>query len=192
MHFLHHLGTVDLDGFRAEAQRIGYRLVGKALDDELEDLGFARGQGGEQGAQSCLLQVAVPPLRVAGDGALDAVEQVLVVEGLLDEVKGARLHGAHGHLHVAVAGDEYDRDVDALGRKALLQFKSAHAWHAHIQHQTARPRGVVTVDEGLRRAKILDPQAHRLDQPAKAARNGLVVINYEYCRLVHGDGIVVR
>jgi hypothetical protein len=79
-----------------------------------------------------------------------------------------------------------------VGRKALLQFKSAHAWHAHVQHQTARPRGVVTVDEGLRRAKILDPQAHRLDQPAQAARHGLVVINYEYCRLVHGDGIVVR
>jgi hypothetical protein len=65
------------------------------------------------------VQVAVAPLRVAGDGALDAVEQVLVVEGLLDEVKGARLYRAHSHLHVAVAGDEYDRNVDALGRKAL-------------------------------------------------------------------------
>jgi hypothetical protein len=63
------------------------------------------------------LEVAVAQLGVAGDGPLDAVEQVLVVEGLLDEVEGARLHRAHRHLHVAMAGDEDDRNVDALRRR---------------------------------------------------------------------------
>ena len=82
-------------------------------------------------------------LAVLGDGALDAVEQVLLAEWFLQEIEGAMLHGFDGHGDVAVPGHEDDRDDGATQIQLLLKLEPAHAGHADVENQAALLRGLI-------------------------------------------------
>jgi hypothetical protein len=77
-------------------------------------------------------------------------------------------------------------------RQALLQFHAAHAGHAHVEHQAAGLRGIVAVEKRLGRGEGLHLQPNGLDQPAQAAGNRLIIVNYEDCRLAHACAPAVR
>ena len=66
-------------------------------------------------------------------GGLDALEQVILLERLLDHVEGARLHGLNRHGHIGMAGKEDNGDGQAALAQGLLQFQAAHAGHAQVE-----------------------------------------------------------
>ena len=79
-------------------------------------------------------------LRAGLQRQLDAVDEGVVGEGLLDEIESSALDRGHRGRHVAVAGQEDHRQrlqQAALGQP-LEQRQAAGAGHAHVQHQAAR------------------------------------------------------
>ena len=115
-------------------------------------------------------QLAVFHDQPAGiQGAAHAVQQALGTERLLDEVVGAALHGLHRHVHIAVAGDQDQRQLAVDVRQAFEQLQAITAGHAHVADQHA---GEVAAEQRQRLgdpgadahadAGQLQPLAHRL------------------------------
>ena len=71
-------------------------------------------------------------------GPENRVEQVLATERLGQKVDCSCFHRAHGHLGVAMAGDENDRRVNASSRKFFLNFEATRFGQPHIEHQATR------------------------------------------------------
>src|SRR5262245_65963218 len=94
----------------------GNQLVHPTGNHVRHDLALARGQ-----RFKALLELP-DSLRVATPGAvtldplLNGIEQLLVTERLGQELDGAGLHRLHAHWYVAVAGDEYDGQMDVRPR----------------------------------------------------------------------------
>jgi hypothetical protein len=118
---------------------------------------------------------------------VDAVDQVLVAKGLLDEVDRAVLHRLDRHRHVAVAGDEDDRHDRMHLVQALLQLEAAHAGHAYVEHEAAGPIGVEQLEKLLRRAEGFDRQPDRLQQQPQRSAYRIVVVDHE-----HGRGLLLH
>lgn len=116
---------------------------------------------------------------IAGEGALHAREQVVVAKGLLQEVVRARLHRLDGHRHIAVAGDEHDRNRRAERIQALLQLEAAHPGHAHIEHDAARARAVVACEEIVGGSVQHRIEPVGLEQQAQRAADRVVVVDHE-------------
>src|SRR5687768_13341909 len=108
-HLAHDLTAVHLYGDHAQAELGGDLLVQPPGDYPPEDFALplreravARLRIGEPGRLAASLPIAL-------DRGVHGIEQRLLVEGLGEELHGARLHGAHRHRNVAVPGDEDDR-----------------------------------------------------------------------------------
>src|SRR5690606_11086936 len=67
----------------------------------------------------------------------DRIENGLLIERLLDEVDGARLHRFHGQRHVAVAGDDDRRQAWRVLLKAVQKLDAGHVGHTHVGDETA-------------------------------------------------------
>ena len=135
--------------------------VQAAADDGRHDLLLAVGErcvGSLELAEARRAAVLRP---AAVDGDLDRTEQRIGVHGLRQELHGATFHGAHGHGHVAMAGDEDDRHLGATGDERL-QVEATEVRQADIEHQAARractwpreevlrrPEGLLLIEEGL-------------------------------------------
>src|SRR5690242_4508347 len=98
--------TMDLDGSLADTEISRNHLVCLALGDEIQDFAFARTQRGESFLDAIRVPQAYAVLGIADQRTLDAVEQLLVPEWLLQEIESAVLHGFDRHRDVAVARDE--------------------------------------------------------------------------------------
>ena len=69
-------------------------------------------------------------------------QSFLFVEGFFQEINRACLHGAYGHLHIAVAGDKNYRQIDLVLNQFALQFQAVKAGHGDVEHQAAGTRGL--------------------------------------------------
>ena len=87
-----------------------------------------------------------------------------MIKGLLNEVHGTLLEGAHSHRDVPVAGDEDDRQSRFSGNQMILNLQAAHALHAHVQKQDGNCIRVVLCNEAFAAVKELVP-------------DGLIVVN---------------
>src|SRR5689334_22831196 len=123
-------------------------------------------------------------LRVTRDGLLDAIEQILVAEGLLQEVEGPMLHGLDCHRDVAVAGHENHRDGGAAQVELLLKLEAAHAGHADVEHQAAGLRLAVCRQEFLRGGMQLAGEADGLEQRSHGVANAGIVIDHDHLSLL--------
>jgi hypothetical protein len=90
------------------------------------------------------LAQARPVFRVARQGPLHAVEQLLVPKRLLQEIERAMLHRFDRHRDVAVAGDKDHRNGGAAHVELVLHFEPGHARHVHVEQQAAGLRCVVS------------------------------------------------
>ncbi len=81
-------------------------LVGLAASHEIEDLALARRERISPLLNTVLLTELRAIAAVFFQSALHAIQEVLVAEGLLQEVERALLHGFYGHGNVAMPGDE--------------------------------------------------------------------------------------
>jgi hypothetical protein len=66
-------------------------------------------------------------------GGLDRSDQALIVERLLDEIDGARLHCPHCGLHIAVPGHDDYRRTKAKTIESSLKLESIHFRHPDIE-----------------------------------------------------------
>ena len=154
-----------------------HRLQRGAPTDHLVDA--AIGQRPRSGAGS---------RRLAGDGALDRVEQIVGLEGLGEELVRPRLDGLDRHGDVTVAGDEDDGDLHVAPRQLLLQLDPAEAREVHVEDQAGRRLARGPLEEGRRRRVRLDPHPGRSQQRFPAVAGGFVVVDdADQQLLIHGS-----
>src|SRR5262249_14974932 len=96
------------------------RILGTQVPPGKWDLGLIRAANGRW-----LLGGAGP--RILRDRLAHGIEQCLVVERLRKKVHRPRLHRAHGHRDVTVAGDEDHGDVMAGFLQDGVQLEAALA-----------------------------------------------------------------
>ena len=176
-HLFLDLGAVHIHGFHADVQLPGNHLAGLAIDHQHQHFTLATGQQRQ-------LALQVPALLLIGLGmhgglqrCLDAVDHLLRVVGLLDEVQRAVLHRRHRHRNVTMGRDEDGRQGAAALVEDFLQLKTAGFRHAHIQHQAGRLLGIVLVEELVGAGKALRLHADRLQQPGQRSAQVFVVVN---------------
>jgi hypothetical protein len=99
----------------ARPQVRGDLLVEETSDDQLHHVPLAGGQGVIPLAQLGQCRPLVPPHTVTLQCLLDGIEEILVAEGLGQELHRPGFHGPHGHGDVPIAREEDDRQGD-LGR----------------------------------------------------------------------------
>lgn len=83
-----------------------------------------------------LMQAAVFQHQLAFlEGAPQVADQGFRAEGFFQKVIGPFAHRLHSHRHIAMTGQEDDRQVAVCALQPGQQLQTAHAWHAHIgQH----------------------------------------------------------
>ena len=114
---------------------------------------------------------------------MDAVEQQLAAEGLLEVVERAGLQRVHRGLDVAVAGHDDDRQPDIPNDELSLEPEASHAGEAQLEHETSRTASVQRVEERLGRGVRLDGEPHRGAELPERLACGRVVIHDEDTRL---------
>ena len=137
LHLAHDLPAVHLHHDFAGAQFGRDLLVEPAGDDEPHHLPLPRGQPVIALAQRRQRRTPAPGHPVTLQGVLHGVEQVLVAEGLGEELHRPGLHGPHRHRDVAIARDEDNRQVNLGGGQLTLEVQAAQAGQTHVEHQAA-------------------------------------------------------
>ena len=134
---LHRVGTMQLDRAFGHVQQVGDLLVEVSRGDAVDDLPFARRQGGESRPQRLRLGAigAIPVVPL--EGAPDGLEEGLALDRLGQEVHRARLHRAHARGDVAVAGEEDHRQVNLEASECSLQLEAGRARQAEVEDHAA-------------------------------------------------------
>ena len=109
--------------------------------------------------------------------ALDQADQLVFLEGLLDEIHGALLHRVHRHRHIAVAGDEHHGQRRLALEQAVLQFQPGHAAHADVDDQAGDFARVVAREEGFGGVEAANAVVLAFEQPLQRIAHGLVVVD---------------
>src|SRR5580700_3685441 len=130
---------MQLDGTEADAKMTGDDLVRLSRGHQLKDFAFARCQQGytdlQRGAFETLFVRPVIPMQ----RSLDAFEQSVLAQRLLDKVEGSGLHRRNRQRNGAVAGDENHRDAPAPDIELLLQLEPV-IWGIRTSSSKQPPR----------------------------------------------------
>jgi hypothetical protein len=168
---------VDFDRAHGDTEFVGDLLVELAGQHAVHDLAFAPAQAGQPAVDRTAVFLAAAAVGVGGERLDHPIDQIIVVEGLLDKVPSAFLQCGHGHRHVAVAGQEDDRQGTAQFAQAVEQFQAAHAVHADVQQQASGPAMILGRQEFLGRREHRRRHPARLEQPDQRVADRLVVID---------------
>ena len=97
--------------------------------------------------------------------------------GAADEILGAFLHRRHGHRHVAMAGDERDRQRRTALEQAVLQLEAAHPVHPDVGDQAGDLARIEARQERLGRVEALDAVVLAFEQPLQRIAHRFVVVD---------------
>src|SRR5580704_11703177 len=90
------------------------------------------------------------PSTVALDRHLDRLEQLLLVQGLGQELNRPGFHCPHGHGNVTVTADKYDWKMDIRFDQRTLEFQSARSRQSNVKHDATGCIGALALNEFLR------------------------------------------
>src|SRR5580692_3104343 len=111
---------MDLDRGFAGSNFGGYLLVGKAGNNQRQHFSLTGGQPFKALPQSGNIPLLFASGRVAFEGDVNRIQEVLIAKRLWQEVDGASLQGPDRHLNVTVAGDKDNRNgIVRLSQLAL-------------------------------------------------------------------------
>ncbi len=189
---MHRPAAMNVDRLLAEPQRRGDLLADAPGDDLLHDLPLALRKGRKPRFDVSAARAFGPPLRVARQRLANVLDQQLLAERLFEKLGGARLQRPHRDRHVAVPGDDDDRQVRAALHQHTLHFQPAHARHAHVENQAARLGRIERGQKFLRRRERLHFQPDGPQEHVERLAHGGVVVNHEYDRLRLHDSSSVR
>src|SRR5580704_12363197 len=108
---------------------------------------------------------------------MDRVEQVLIPEGLGQELYGAGFHGPHRHRDIAMGGNEDYWDLNARIGQLVLKVQTVDSGKSYVQNQTTWLVRSLVVQKLLRRPEALRAQSHRLQQSLNGRSHIGIVID---------------
>ncbi len=171
---------MDLHRHLAQLEMSCNLFVPAAADDERKDFSFARGQRIEALPQFGNNTGLKPPGAIALDPRLDRIEQMLLMQGLGQELDGAGFHRPHRHGDVAVTADEYDGKMDVRFHQRTLELQSARTRQSDVEYDATGCVGAFALKEFLRRPKRPRLQADRAKKIFERVTHGCVVVDYEH------------
>src|SRR5262245_49355320 len=118
---------------KADAETAGDDFVRLARGYQLKDLTLAVCQRGCADLQCGALETFLVRPVIPMQSSLDAFEQGVLAQWLLDKVEGPSLHRCNRQRNCAVPGDEYHRNTPTSDIELLLQFEPGHLRHSHIE-----------------------------------------------------------
>ena len=163
----------------ADAEVGGDVFAGLAGEHQLHDLALARGQASK--VRCCRL----PPNRQLGrisnllQGMLDAGEEFVAADRLLDEIRSPGSHGLDRRRHIALAGDHDGRKPHPFALKPLQQREPAHTRHPGVDQQALVAAGTISIEEGLGAVVDLDRPAISPEQITQRLAQRAVIIDHE-------------
>ena len=113
MHLTHDVPTMDLHGDFAGPEIRCYLFIEHPGNDKAHDLTLACGQRLVAFSQLSKLSLPLTGYPVTILGLMDRIEQVLVAEGLGQELDRAGFHGPHRHGNVPMGGNKNYRNPNA-------------------------------------------------------------------------------
>jgi hypothetical protein len=171
---------MDLDGPLADPQIYRNYLVSLAGGDHLHHLPLSGREAFDALSDRLQFSQHLPVFEIPLDRLLDAVQESLVTERLLDKVDGTGLHGVNRHFYVSMACDKNNGEHGLQGRQPCLQLNPAHVGHANIKNQATCSVGIICLEKfacgtvGFRRI------SNRFHEHAKAVSHRFVIIHDEY------------
>src|SRR5262245_53553814 len=169
---------MDLDRFLGSPQLARDLLVEPPSRHQVHDLALAGSQGVEPVLDLGPLGALGPGLAAPGQRPLDTVEQLLILEGLLEEVQGAFLHGPDAGRDRRVARDEDDWHCLLGPAQGCLELEPAGAGQPDVEHETRRAIGGIVLQKGLGRGERLHLEPEGADHPGQRPADRLVVVDH--------------
>ena len=175
--FVHQAGAVIGDGLDGDFEFKGDLLVGLALDNSFEQLGFALREGVKTLANGIVVGSVAVHGEAGVDTALDGVDEDGGFDGLLEEIDGAQLHATYRCGDVGMTADEDDGGIDHFGAEPLEKLDAADSGHADIEDDAGGDFEVGIGEEFLSGFVGAHGQGCRLDQHRQAFTHAGVVID---------------
>src|ERR1700730_5513574 len=119
--------------------------------------------------------------------SLDAVEQHLLAQRLLDKIESARLNRRDGEGNRAVAGNEDHRDPPAANIQLLLELKPRHLRHLYIEQQATTLPRIVTLQKRQCRREGFHRVSGRAQQESQPSADGRIIIDDKPGVIAHGS-----
>ena len=112
------------------------------------------------------------------DGLLNAIQEVLFIERLLQEIKGTITHGAGHHGHIPMGRYKNDGNGATKADETLLKPYPAEARHTHVQNETMsllKGLGIGEHVDGARKVSYRKPKG--LDKQTDGQSDRIIVIH---------------
>src|SRR5258708_37570212 len=135
------------------------------------------------------LLLVLSPAAIALERRGDRMQHVLIAKRLGQKIDRAGFHGLDGHGYIAVAGHEYDRNMDIRLGELGLEIEPAYSRQSDVEHEAARHVGKVASQEIRRRAERLDLEPDRAKQASERLAHRFIVVDDEYDRLLRISGL---
>src|SRR5262249_1747690 len=136
--FAHDIAAMDFDRHLADADIAGDLLIETATDNVLHYFALAGRQRLEALAHRAKRLFALAPRPITCQAELNRIQQILIAKWPGQELNRSALHRLHGHRHVTVSRDEYDRELDVRCREVALIVQTAAPGQSDIQDQAGR------------------------------------------------------
>jgi hypothetical protein len=126
------VSALDLDGDFTGPELESYLFIEHARNHQAHDLTLAR-----RPQLVAPLQLAKPGLLlahhpVAIQSLVDRIQQVLVPEGLGQELHRFGFHGLHRHRNISMTRDEDDGNPDTRVSQLALKIQTADSGKSHV------------------------------------------------------------
>src|SRR5580704_13489689 len=135
LHLAHNVSSMDLHGDFAGPEIRGYLFIEHPGNHKTHDLALACGQRLVTFSQLSKLGLPLPRYAVTIQGLIDRIQQVLVTEGLGQELHGAGFHGSHRHRDVPMGGYKDYWNLNARVGQLVLKVQTVYPRKSHIQNQ---------------------------------------------------------
>src|SRR5271165_7038458 len=183
LHLSHDLTPVNLHGDFADSQFARNLLVKPTGDNLGHHLPLPRGQCFKTRSQNRHRLLVIETSPVARQANLDCIEEILISEGLGQELDRAALHCLNRHGNVAMARNEDDRKIDAARNQLALQIKPALSGKSNVKHEAGRTAWPAQLMEFIHRSQHSHLKADRSDEAADGLSHSRIVIDDNHGRL---------
>ena len=135
--------AVNLNGFFRNAEFCSDFFIGITLCHHADHFAFALRELLETGLEICDFGLIAAVGFIAGDGSFNHINETRFLRRFFQKVESAVLHGIHRHVDVGVTGNKDDRQIAADLFQLILQLKSGHVGHAHVEQNASGTTEIV-------------------------------------------------
>ncbi len=169
-----------LDGAAAERELLPDLDRGQALQDQVEHFRFASAERFVAPANVADGNAVFEATAGGFDRLPDAVDEILIAEGLAKDVDRAALQTSNGRRELGKRRDQDRRGQTGFTLQLLDELETAHPAQAHVQDEAGDFTGVVDLEKLRCRGMNPGLEPHGLDEPTQCLSHRGIVVDDVY------------